>query len=59
VAIKVTRSAQAGTIVIRRGFTLGSIIAVTASWSINQSILWAILHGFLSWFYVIYFAIAY
>jgi hypothetical protein len=35
----------------------GSIIAVVASWSRNQSILWAMLHGVLSWFYVIYFAV--
>jgi len=39
------------------GIGLGSAIAVAISWSINKSILWAILHGFCSWFYVIYFAI--
>lgn len=39
------------------GIGLGSIIAVTISWSINHSILWAILHGVFSWFYVIYYAI--
>lgn len=39
------------------GIGLGAVIAVVASWSINHSILWAILHGILSWFYVIYFAI--
>ncbi|MCK0127724.1 hypothetical protein [Erythrobacter sp. F6033] len=38
------------------GIGLGSAIAVAISWTTNQSILWAILHGFLSWFYVIYFA---
>lgn len=38
------------------GIGLGSAIAVAISWSLNQSILWAIIHGFLSWFYVIYFA---
>lgn len=35
----------------------GSIIAITLSWSVNHSILWMILHGILSWFYVIYYAI--
>jgi len=25
---------------------------ITISWSANKSILWAIIHGFLSWFYV-------
>lgn len=37
------------------GIGLGSIIAVLASWSRNESILWAILHAFLGWLYVIYF----
>ena len=39
------------------GWGLGSIIAVTISWSVNKSILWCILHGIFGWFYVIYFAI--
>ncbi len=43
--------------VVNRGVGLGSVIAVVASWSRNSSILWAILHGLLSWIYVIYFAI--
>ena len=38
------------------GLSLGSVIAVVTSWSRNASILWAMLHGILSWFYVIYFA---
>ena len=41
------------------GCHLGSIIAVVLSYSINQSIGWAILHGIFGWFYVIYFAIKY
>jgi hypothetical protein len=39
------------------GIGLGSVIAVVCSWERNRSILWAILAGILSWFYVIYFAI--
>ena len=39
------------------GIGLGSIIAVVASWSRNESILYAILHGFLGWAYVIYLAL--
>lgn len=39
------------------GITLGSAIAIVCSWSRNRSILWAILAGLLSWFYVIYFAL--
>jgi len=41
----------------RAGITMGSALAITISWSINHSILWAIVHGFLSWLYVIYFAL--
>lgn len=40
----------------RAGVGLGSAIAVAVSWSANQSIIWAIIHGFLSWIYVIYYA---
>ncbi|KKK64208.1 hypothetical protein LCGC14_2986550 [marine sediment metagenome] len=41
------------------GCSLGSVIAVVLSYSINKSILWAILHGVFGWFYVIYFATKY
>ena len=37
------------------GIGLGSVIAVTISWSVNKSILWALLHGIFGWLYVIYF----
>ena len=39
------------------GIGLGSAIAVAISWSLHKSILWAAIHGFLSWFYVVYFAL--
>jgi len=39
------------------GIGLGAVIAVVCSWQRNKSILWAILHGILSWIYVIYFAL--
>jgi hypothetical protein len=41
------------------GIGFGSALAITISWSVNKSILWAIVHGVLSWFYVIYYAIKY
>lgn len=40
----------------RAGIGLGSAIAVAISWSLHKSIIWAIVHGFFSWFYVIYYA---
>ena len=48
---------QATTTVTQTGIGLGSAIAVVCSWHRNRSILWAILAGILSWFYVIYFAL--
>jgi hypothetical protein len=41
------------------GIGFGSALAITISWSANHSILWAIIHGFLSWIYVIYYALKY
>ena len=41
----------------KAGIGFGSALAITISWSANHSILWAIIHGILSWFYVIYYAI--
>ena len=43
--------------VARSGITFGTALAIAISWSLNQSLLWAILHGIFSWFYVIYFAL--
>ncbi|MBW7932299.1 MAG: hypothetical protein H3C62_01545, partial [Gemmatimonadaceae bacterium] len=40
----------------RAGISFGSALAIAISWSVNKSILWAILHGVLSWLYVIYYA---
>ena len=39
------------------GITLGSLLAVILSWTVNHSIIWCILHFFCSWFYVIYWII--
>lgn len=50
-------TAAATETVTKTGLGLGSVIAVVCSWQRNRSILWAILAGILSWFYVIYFAV--
>lgn len=42
---------------VRAGVGFGSALAITISWSVNHSILWAIIHGIFSWFYVIYYAL--
>ncbi len=41
----------------KAGIGFGTALAITISWSANKSILWAMLHGLLSWIYVIYYAI--
>jgi hypothetical protein len=41
----------------RAGIGLGSALAVAISWSLHKSIVWAAIHGLLSWFYVLYFAL--
>lgn len=48
---------SAKTEAVREGMSFGSVLAIVISWSLNKSILWAILHGLFSWFYVIYYAI--
>jgi hypothetical protein len=41
------------------GASFGSALAIAISYSNNHSLVWAIIHGILSWVYVIYFAIVY
>ncbi len=41
----------------KHGIGFGTALAIAISWSQYQSILWAIVHGFLSWLYVIWFAL--
>ena len=42
---------------VRAGIGFGSALAITISWSVNKSLLWAMFHGILSWIYVVYFAL--
>jgi hypothetical protein len=39
----------------KAGIGFGSALAITISWSLHESILWAIIHGFFGWFYVAYY----
>ena len=38
------------------GISFGCALAIAISYTANKSILWAILHGIFSWFFVIYAA---
>ncbi|HEX4874312.1 MAG: hypothetical protein ACK4SJ_04580 [Sphingorhabdus sp.] len=41
--------------VVKSGVGFGSALAIAISYTTHKSVLWAIIHGFFSWFYVIYF----
>lgn len=42
---------------IKSGITMGSALAMVISWSLNESVIWAIIHGIFSWVYVLYYLI--
>ncbi len=44
---------------VKAGITFGSALAMVISYTAWHSILWAIVHGLMSWVYVIYYAIRY
>lgn len=37
--------------------SFGSVLAIVISWNGHRSVLWAIVHGWFSWFYVIYWCL--
>ena len=50
--------AQVSRTAAQSGIGLGSAVAVVLSWYRNRSILLMIIHGLLSWIYVLYFALS-
>lgn len=40
---------------VSTGLSFGSALAIVISWDLYHSVLWAIIHGVFSWFYVIYY----
>lgn len=51
------RFAFLGSPMVRLGLGYGSVAAMILSYSANKSILWMLIDGWLSWLYVIYFAL--
>ncbi|MBR4200330.1 MAG: hypothetical protein IKQ91_03515 [Oscillospiraceae bacterium] len=43
----------------KSGITFGSALAMVISYTTWKSVGWAIVHGLLSWVYVIYFILRY
>jgi hypothetical protein len=41
--------------VVKTGVSFGSALAIAISWSVNKSVVWAIIHGLFSWVYVVYY----
>lgn len=44
---------------VKSGITFGSALAMVISYTTWHSVGWAIVHGLLSWAYVIYFILRY
>lgn len=42
---------------VSNGISMGTALAMILSYSVNHSIIWALIHGVLSWIYVVYFAL--
>ena len=45
--------------IMKKGITFGACLAMIVSYCKWKSILWAIIHGTLSWAYVIYYVLRY
>jgi hypothetical protein len=43
--------------VVSKGVSFGACLAMVISWSLNHSVLWAIIHGIFGWLYVIYYLV--
>ena len=42
---------------VKTGIGFGSALAMVISFAVNRSIFWAIIHGIMGWFYVVYRAV--
>jgi hypothetical protein len=51
------RLAFIGSSIIKFGLGYGAVAAMILSYSANKSILWMLIDGWLSWIYVIFFAL--
>ncbi len=48
---------SAGRETVKAGISFGTALAMILSWSRNESIIYAMLHGVCSWIYVIWYAL--
>ena len=52
---KCTTESKAGKVAAGSSIGFGAILAIMMSWTTSKSLGWAILHGLLGWFYVVYY----
>ena len=43
--------------IAKSGVSFGTALAIAISWTTHKSIIWAVIHGIFSWFYVLYYAL--
>jgi hypothetical protein len=43
--------------IVKSGIGFGSALAIAISFATHKSVLWAIIHGFFGWFYVVYYVL--
>ena len=44
---------------VKTGITFGSALAMVISYVNWHSVFWAVIHGLMSWIYVVYFIVRY
>ena len=44
---------------VKTGITFGSALAMVISYTNWHSVVWAVIHGLMSWLYVIYYILRY
>jgi hypothetical protein len=44
---------------VKTGVTFGAALAMAISFNMNQSVFWALIHGLLSWIYVVWYILIY
>lgn len=43
--------------IVKTGISFGTALAIAVSFNINDSVIWAIIHGIFGWFYILYYAL--
>ena len=43
--------------IVKSGITFGTALGMAISFNVNHSVLWAMIHGILSWIYVVYYVL--